>query len=68
MKLTEWYQSDQKPDYFGVFQRLQVEGGIVFSYFDGDRFGVGCGTEKAAHKLRGFYSDYQNLPWRGVEK
>ena len=44
MKLTGWYQGDQKPDYFGVFQRLQVEGGIVFSYFDGERFGVGCGS------------------------
>ena len=58
MKLTGWYQGDQRPVRVGFYLR-DTGGNQINSWFDGRYWLIVGGTHK---------SIYQNLPWLGVAK
>ena len=68
MKLTGWYQGDQKPVRKGYYEREYQPNNNYFSYWNGKAFSVSEITAYLPKKIRFIDSQYQNLPWRGVEK
>ena len=67
MKLTGWYQGDQKPVYVGVFEKLHPSDMSAFSYWDGARWNCMRATIYGAVFYKNYQSQDQTLPWRGVK-
>ena len=60
MKLTGWYQGDQRPIRVGYYERQVTEHFTWMAWWNGEYWTL---------LQRSFYLvDNQNLPWRGVEK
>jgi hypothetical protein len=72
VKVTGWYQPQQKPVRRGVYERWYNFNDhkllMLYSFWNGIDFGYGCGTPKAAKQKRGMKSPEQNLRWRGIAK
>jgi hypothetical protein len=69
MKLTEWYNGDQKPVRVGVYER-DYSDCSYFCWWNGRDFGKPAKspeTCKIFGMMWGTAID-QNLPWRGVQK
>ena len=62
MKLTGWYQGDQKPVRAGWYERGNPYNPLVFYRHYWDSFW--WKPTKYSSKIM----QYQNLPWRGVAK
>ena len=60
MKLTGWYQGDQKPVYVGYFERQVSKYFTWVDWWDGKEWV----TEEGSF----YVMAHQNLPWRGVAK
>lgn len=77
MKLTEWYNGDQKPVRVGVYERSYdlypsfiTRSYSYFCWWDGRGFGMGQNSAKLCDNLKMSEgaSVMQDLPWRGVQK
>ena len=71
MKLTQWFPGDVKPVHVGVYERrLKGTTTVFYSRWDGEKWWslrrTVTGANTVLPVLR--FSDYQNLPWRGVLK
>lgn len=64
-KLTPWFPGYVKPARMGVYER-QIEGRIVFSYWDGGYWGPSQYDKDEAYYFRGLHSWFQTHPWRGL--
>jgi hypothetical protein len=67
MKLTEWYSGDQKPVRRGVYRRDFLDGNW-YSPFNLDFWGPLCDLPDVAAEFYNCKSEFQHLPWRGIEK
>ncbi len=62
---TCWFY-DGKPTHADVYERMFS---APFSFFDGKSWRWSCDTAKEAFEKRASgKSNYQNLPWRGLEE
>ena len=68
MKLTGWYQGDQKPVRVGVYLRDYEDGDHWYSYWNGKYFSVADDRLDCVESTKDWKSIQQNLPWRGVAK
>ena len=68
MKLTGWYQGDQKPERKGIYERNYESESKWYCYWTGEAFCIPDTTPKGADIYAYCLSDYQNLPWCGVAK
>jgi hypothetical protein len=70
MKLTDWYSGDKKPVRVGVYQRDYGNIGLLYSYWDGGKWGVGHHKIHVAYRFGFHFSIYaqKQIPWRGVAK
>ena len=59
MKLTGWYQGDQKPVYIGEYERKYADKSFLLAYWDGMCW---------RYDPRSSICLFQKLPWRGVAK
>ncbi len=69
MKLTPWFDGDQKPVRVGTYQRNFCSA-ILWSYWDGKYWSIASRYMKTteAYSQNKYYSEAQDLPWRGVMK
>lgn len=68
-KKTAWLDGKTKPVRHGVYQRDY--GGkeklrVVFSHWDGKRWGVFGWCAAEAENMKRLESSYQSVPWRGL--
>lgn len=75
MKLTDWYNADQKPVRVGVYERSyklypSFYDRSYYCWWNGRSFGFGRDSPKLCSylKMSEGASLIQDLPWRGVQK
>jgi len=68
---TPWFSAEVRPAREGVYQRNygKTEGlGIVFSHWDGVRWGLFGYDPAEAERVKELSSSYQSFPWRGLKR
>lgn len=68
MKLTEWYSGDQKPVREGIYERKTFGGCTAYSQFGIRGWNSLLYSPNNGFAERKLTSEFQNLPWRGIEK
>lgn len=69
MKLTPWFTGDQKPVRVGTYQR-DFSPAVFWCYWNGEKWSIAsnCIETPEFYSQNKYYSEAQNLPWRGVMK
>lgn len=69
MKYTPWFEPETPPVREGVYQRyVPSMGAVMYSYWNGECWGVFEATPAMAYRYRDKRSWYFNLKWRGLLK
>ena len=67
MKYTPWFGPTTKPVRRGVYQRRhKALHFMVYSYWDGEKWFLGCETPQLAETETMLSVNQQNFMWRGI--
>jgi hypothetical protein len=65
MKVTQWFDSNEKPIHKGVYQTFG-EQPVVYQHWNGKYWGLLFNTVEGAVDFKNQRSRFQSVKWRGV--
>ena len=68
MTKTSWFPGSVEPTRVGVYQRLTAGGDILYSHWNGKRWGLFHPDTSGAELWSRFESAFQSRSWRGLAK